>query len=137
MKPNIYVFELSDNILEKLIEIFPQGYTVDELSEILCTDRQSVNNAFAVLISRKYANVSDKILRITNDGGDFILSGGFCEQMKREKLSTASIEASISAAKATEKITSVQQMTNKWTLIVAIITCVALVVQIIITIIKE
>jgi hypothetical protein len=121
---DVDVFELSDKILAELLKSPNSGHSIESLSRVLGCDERDMRNSFAVLVSRKCAYVSTDGLHVTNEGGDFYMSGGFREQVRREKLATQNIEASIKAY-ATSRWVSISA------LIVASITCVSLVVQII------
>jgi hypothetical protein len=130
------VYELTDLALKKMVESPATGYSQEKLTGVLNCTEEEANNVCAILLCYGYADfpkykpireLPEKELLIQNKGADFYLSGGFKEQMKREKLMRENIEASIRTANSQRKI-------GKTTLIVAAVTCVSLIVQIILSI---
>jgi hypothetical protein len=134
---NEEIYQLADKALSKMVEGDLRGYSRTELAELIGCSEDVANLVTVILFSRGYAAfpIDEKTkkpartsgLYLTEKGADFYLSGGFKEIMRREKLMTDNIEASIRTANSQRKI-------GKITLIVAAITCISIVVQIIVPI---
>jgi hypothetical protein len=130
-------YQLADKALSKMLEGEFKGYSKEEFAELIECPADVSNLVTIVLLTRGYAAfpVNEKTQKpirgdgiyLTEKGADFYLSGGFKEIMRREKLMTDNIEASIRTANA-------QRKTGKITLTIATITCISIVVQILISI---
>jgi len=87
------IFELADEILKEMIKNPLVGYGPD--NKMVNAADDDIKNAFAILKSRGYVEYPTNAktgkpveisLLVTNKGGDFILAGGFKEQIERERL---------------------------------------------------
>ena len=101
----VTIFDIADMALKEIIDNPCRKYTAGQISEIIgCNDIES-RNVFAII--KNYGYVHEDInntVRISNAGGNFLLSGGFKEQIRREKLMTQNIEASIKSFKTSKII---------------------------------
>jgi hypothetical protein len=100
---NRKIYILADGLLEEMLENPVKGYSGDDIIQICsCTEKEETNIA-AVLLNGKYVQYpSDEKgkpcgnqIYLTNEGGNFILSGGFKGVIKKEKLMIRHIKASI------------------------------------------
>ena len=130
------IYELSDEVLLGMLKNPSRDYYSEDIKSLVdCTDEE-VTYIFAILRNRKFADFPKdengeyfpgwNHLKLSNLGGDFILSGGFKEEIKRKKLMTDNIEASIKSYKIQNKATII-------TISIASLTLIALIVQIFIS----
>jgi hypothetical protein len=132
------IYELADNLLAKMLKEPEKGYSEDDIVRISgCTEKE-IKSIKAVLLNGGYVQFPRNKetgksdggeLYLTNSGGNFILSGGFAEQIKREKRMTENIEASIRVANVSEKVATLQKKVSIGTLIIAILTLIVLLFQ--------
>ena len=124
-------FELADLILESLYLSPETGCSVKDVSEKFGKTEKEANDAFAVLRSQKYVELTPlREIYINNDGCYFHLSGGFREQLRREKLMTDNIEASNRSYEISEKVSKRSLWVAYASLAVAVITLLAFLYQV-------
>jgi hypothetical protein len=106
------IFKLADLALEIMMSNPLKGCSRIELSEALGCSEEEANRVLAILRSRGYVefpenrppvDIGNKLF-INSKGGDFRLSGGFAEQIRREKLTADFTEESINMIRTQKKI---------------------------------
>jgi hypothetical protein len=133
------IYELLDDLLNQLCNgvIRKDKLTFSNNLSLLDDLKKwgNTSNALQILYSRGYASEqTDNIIGITPRGREFILFGGFTEEKRKEKLMTDNIEASITSAKLATSLAGFQKRATRWTIVVASLTLIALVVQIVISV---
>ena len=124
---NIYI--LADKALGVMVKDPLKGYSKDDLVRLINCTEEEAKFVFAILRSRGYVSTPksnpiayvSKEFYLKNEGGDFFLSGGFSEQIKKEKLMRENIESSIRISQVTEKSIKFQKIISVFTLLVLII----------------
>ena len=132
------IYELADNLLNEMLKEPEKGYSDDDIVRASGCAGKEIKSIKAILLNGGYVQFpkNEKTeksiggeLYLTNSGGNFILSGGFEEQIKRENLITENIAASIRVANVSEKVATLQKKVSIGTLIIAILTLIILIFQ--------
>jgi hypothetical protein len=132
------IYELADSLLDAMLKEPEKGYFEEDIAQISgCTEKEIISIK-AILLNGGYIQFpknevtgksTGEDFYLTNSGGNFILSGGFGAQIRKEKLMTENIEASIRAANVSEKVAALQKKVSVLTLIIAFLTLTVLVFQ--------
>jgi hypothetical protein len=138
------IYELADKVLEEMLKEPYKKYYMDDMMQLVDCTKDEMDCVYAILRNRKYADfpVDNKggttpgwdFLKLSNSGADFILSGGFAGQIRKENLMTENIEASIRASKTSESVAILQKKALIYTLIIAALTLIILFFQFLVAI---